>query len=106
MVPRVVPVVVLVPVFAGSHHGPSFRDCAARGAAASVVAATRLSANAKRFMDPFSYWSGESSLSFFDFPFLGFSFSDFGESSPKMTEPLTGLLRTAVTQSVGAGCWA
>ena len=33
-----------------------------------------------------------------------FSLPRFGES-PKITWPLTGRLRTAVTQSVGAGCW-
>jgi hypothetical protein len=50
-----------------------------------------------------SPYESEDVLSFFDFPFFGLS-SRFG-ASPNTTEPLTGLLRTAVTQSVGAGCW-
>jgi hypothetical protein len=50
-----------------------------------------------------SPYESEDVLSFFDFPFFGLS-SRFG-ASPNITEPLTGRLRTAVTQSVGAGCW-
>jgi hypothetical protein len=58
-----------------------------------------------RFIVASPYESEDSSLSFFDFPFFGLSLPRFGTSSPNITEPLTGLFRTAVTQSVGAGCW-
>jgi len=74
-----------VPVLAGSHHGPSFRDCAESGAAIAVATA-RPSANVIRFIVGISYDPGKILLSFLflDFSFFVFSFSRFGES-PKIT---------------------
>src|SRR5215210_2097871 len=94
--------------FTSYHRQPV---CADAGVEIANAEAPMPSARIKRFIVASPLGNGRMSYAGsrpdFPFSFFGFVLKPFlGKSSPKMTDPFEGRLRTAVTQSVGAGCWS